>query len=149
MSPNSFDEQELLKEILALTFYEVTHATESEMADMHMQPQQCHNNVAACIALDPSGSSRTVAGWWKRGDVFLFHSVVLSQSRLLCVTPIADRTPLDFAPDPLIEWHDINGSKVARRLGKKVPYIVRLHPEDTIQAARDARQALIGNADPE
>lgn len=146
MAPESCEEQALLEDIQALTFYQVARTPDADMANGHMQPQQCHNNAAAWAARDPSGNSRVVAGWWRRDDLFLFHSVVLSHSRLCCVTPDDHPSPLDFAPDPLIEWQEVNGRKVARRLGKAVPYVVRTHPQHTIRAAAKARQAM-GDAD--
>lgn len=141
--PEAPDEQALLEEILALRFYEVTVVPDGDMAELPMQPQQCHNNAAAFAALDPSGHSRPVAGWLRRGDLFLFHSVVLSQSRLICVTPHEHALPLEFAPDPAIEWHDTKGWKVARRRGRAVPYVVRANPNDTIQRARKAKKVLL------
>ena len=146
--PEAPDEQALLEEILALRFYEVTVVPDGDMAELPMQPQQCHNNAAAFAALDPSGQSRPVAGWLRRGDLFLFHSVVLSQSRLICVTPHEHALPLEFAPDPEIEWHDAKEWKVARRRGRTVPYVVRANPQDTIQRARKAKKVLLeGNND--
>lgn len=145
--PEAPDEQALLEEILTLRFYEVTVVPDGDMAELPMQPQQCHNNAAAFAALDPSGQSRPVAGWLRRGDLFLFHSVVLSQSRLICVTPHEHTLPLEFAPDAAIEWHDADEWKVARRRGRAVPYVVRADPQDTIQRARNARRALLEGTD--
>lgn len=142
LEPASSEEQELVSEISALTFYQVARVSEERMAEMRMLPQTCHNNAAAYAALDRSNNSKPVSGWWRRGDVFLFHSVVLSQSRLQCVTPNGLSGMLEFAPDPAIEWVDINGMKVARRNGQRVPYLVRVHPEETMAAAREALAAL-------
>ncbi len=145
--PEAPDEQALLEEILALRFYEVTVVPDADIAELPMQPQQCHNNAAAFAALDPSGQSRPVAGWLRRGDLFLFHSVVLSQSRLICVTPHEHALPLEFAPDPEIEWHDAKEWKVARRRGRMVPYVVRADPQDIIARAGKAKRALLDGSD--
>lgn len=148
MAPPSHDEQQLLAEILALPFYEVSRVPDGEMADRDMQPHLCHNNAAIYAALDSLGNSRPVSGWWKRGDLFLFHSVVLSESTLRCVTPDDYPAPLEFAPDIAIEWLDVNGIRVAHRHGKKVPYVVRADPEGTIAAAGEALDALLAGTNP-
>ena len=144
MAPASAAEDRLREEILSFTFYHVNRLSEADMTQAHMQPQQCHNNAAAYAAQDASGGSRAVSGWWKRDGIFLFHSVVLAQSRLFCVTPHPSSPSLEFAPDPRIEWHDSGSKRVARRNGQDVPDIVRLHPAETREAARKARDLLLG-----
>jgi len=148
MVPASSEERDLLEKIRALTFYQVPRAPQDRLADIQMHPQRCHDNAAQWAKADASNGSRLVSGWWRRGDIFLFHSVVLTQSRLVCVTPHAYPSPLEFAPDPEIEWLDIRGVRSPRRRGQKIPYLVRAHPEDFITAAREARQALLDGADP-
>ncbi|MGK2912175.1 MAG: hypothetical protein ACSLE1_20615 [Sphingobium sp.] len=143
MVPASPEEHALLDELLSLNFYEVMRAPTREMADMQMRPQQCHNNAMLWASLDPSGNSKPVSGWWRRGDLFLFHSVVLSQSVLHCVTPHDFPAPIEFAPDADIHWQEIGAKMVADRRGMKVPYLVRGHPEETIASARTARLALL------
>ncbi|RVT40195.1 hypothetical protein [Sphingobium algorifonticola] len=145
--PETPEEQLLVEEILALRFYDVSSVPDAEMAAQRMQPQQCHNNAAAFAARDPSGQSRPVAGWLRRGGLFLFHSVVLSQSRLRCVTPHDHALPLAFAPDPEIEWLDVDDRKIARRRGSAVPYVVRVDPQAIIARARKAKQALLDGSE--
>lgn len=144
MIPSSPEEYALLDEVLSLKFYEVMRAPAHELADMQMRPQQCHNNAMLWASLDHTGNSKPVSGWWRRGDFFLFHSVILSRSVLRCVTPHDVPAPIEFAPDACIHWQEIGGKMMPDRCGMKVPYLVRSHPEETIAAARTARSALLG-----
>lgn len=147
MAPASAVEDRLLAEILSFTFYDVDRLPDADMAQAQMQAQQCHNNAFAYAAQDPSGESKAVSGWWKRDGIFLLHSVVLTHSRLVCVTPHPSSPAMEFAPDPRIEWEYVGGQRVARRDGTNVPDVVRLHPAETMAAARRARDLLLSETE--
>lgn len=149
MMPASPDEDRLNDTIRALTFYKVPRAPDAQLTYMRMEPQQCHLNASAYARLDPTGESRHISGWWKRGGIFFFHSVVLSQTKLCCVTPHYDRSPLEFAPDFDITWTETEGVMNASRQGAKVPFLVRDFPEVIIAEATAARDALLAGAPPQ
>jgi hypothetical protein len=148
MAPTSADENALNDEIRALDFYEIRRVPDEQMAYMRMEAQRCHQNAAAYAKLDPSGESRQVSGWWKRGSIFYFHSVVLSRTKLHCITPHRDRAALQFAPDFDILWLEADGLMNADRRGSKPPYLVRDSPEKVIAQATEAHDALMKGADP-
>lgn len=144
MMPGSEAEHALRSDILSLTFYDVERLPSEALAQIGMRPQQCHNNVVTFAAEDPAGEAKVVSGWWRRGDVFVLHSVIMAQGRLYCVTPHADPEPLVFAPDSAISWAT-NGK--ALRKGDSFPAIVRTHPDAVIATAKAARDALLAGAD--
>lgn len=150
MVPTSLEEERLNEEIRALTFYSCSRFPREQLRYMRMEPQQCHLNAAAYARLDPNGTSFHQGGWWKRGGIFYFHSVVLTQDgKLLCVTPHPDPSELAFAPDAAIEWTEvINGAKHPRRHGLHVPTLVRDFPEKVIAQATEARDKILAGADP-
>ncbi len=148
MKPTSPEEDAIKAEIRALTFNKILRAPDHELAYMRMQPQQCHQNAAAYAKLDPSGTSRHISGWWQRGDIFYFHSVVQVATGLHCITPFRDRDPLQFAPDPEITWLEADGVMNAERRGAKVPILVREFPERVIEEASTMLEALKKGADP-
>jgi hypothetical protein len=148
MAPSSPEEDHLNDKIRALRFYDISRVAAEQLRFMEMEPQQCHQNAAAYVKLDPSGASRHVWGWWKRGGIFYLHSVVRAQGKLLCVTPNEDNDPLKFAPDDEIEWREEEGVMTPLRMGRKVPYLVRDFPEEVISAANEARDELLAGADP-
>lgn len=149
MEPESPAEIQLNEEIRALPFYSIQRASGHELAYMRMLPQQCHQNAGVYVRLDPTKESRHVSGWWKRGGIFYFHSVILSHTKLRCITPHADNSPLEFAPDFDIVWHEKNGVMNSDRRGQKVPFLVRDFPEAVIAAATAAHSALLAGADPQ
>ncbi|WP_230188172.1 hypothetical protein [Sphingobium sp. CECT 9361] len=144
MVPASLAENSLQDDIRSLTFYSVARLPQETLEQMSMLPQQCHNNVHTYAKADPTGESKVVPGWWKRGDVFVLHSVVLSRDLLHCVTPHADGEPILFAPDPAIAWADADQ---VLRDGQSFPTIVRNEPEAVIAKAKKARDALLAGAD--
>lgn len=148
MAPATPEEDALNDEIRALEFYEIHRIPDAQLSYMRMEPQRCHQNAGAYAKLDPSGESRHVAGWWKRGGIFYFHSVVLSQTKLHCVTPHRDRLPLTFAPDFDIAWSEVAGFMKSDRRGADVPFLVRDFPDKVIAEANEARGALLAGADP-
>ncbi|WP_200901811.1 hypothetical protein [Pannonibacter phragmitetus] len=148
MVPESEAEARLNDEIRAMTFYSISRQPDHVLDYMRMKPQQCHHNAASCARLDPSGESKHVSGWWKRGGIFFFHSVILSQTKLHCITPHHDNAKLEFAPDFDIIWHEKNGVMTSESKGQDVPYLVRDYPEAIIKAATEARDALLAGADP-
>ncbi len=148
MAPTSPEEGALNDEIRALDFYEIHRVPDAQLAYMKMEPQRCHQNAGTYVKLDPSGESRHVSGWWKQNGVFYFHSVVLSQTKLHCVTPHADRSALTFAPDFDIVWREKDGLMNSDRVGAEVPYLVRDFPDKVITEATEARDALLAGTDP-
>ncbi|WP_010161907.1 hypothetical protein [Sphingomonas sp. PAMC 26617] len=148
MTPSLPEEDALNDEIRNLRFYRVNRAPPDQLAYMRMEPQQCHQNAGAYVRLDPSGESRHVSGWWKRGAIFFFHSVILTQTKLFCVTPHHDSSPLEFAPDFEIAWIEADGVMNSNRRGKPVPFLVRDFPEQVIREATAARESLVAGADP-
>ena len=148
MAPTSPDEERLNDEIRTLDFYSISRAPDEQLAYGRMKPQQCHQNAGSYARLDPSGRSRHVSGWWKRGEIFYFHSVVFVQGRLFCVTPNPDRAPLKFAPDYDIKWHEAEGKMDSLRRGREVPYLVRDFPDKVIAGATAAHDELMSGADP-
>lgn len=148
MAPTSHDEDALNDEIRALDFYQIHRAPDAQLTYMKMEPQRCHQNAGAYVKLDPSGESRHVSGWWKRNGIFYFHSVVLSQTKLHCITPHGDHSALTFAPDFDIVWREVDGSMNSDRRGAEVPYLVRDFPDKVIAEATEARDALLAGADP-
>jgi hypothetical protein len=148
MAPISPEEDALNDEIRALDFYEIHRVPDAQLAYMKMEPQRCHQNAGTYVKLDPSGESRLVSGWWKRNGVFYFHSVVLSQTKLHCITPHADRSALTFAPDFDIVWREKDGLMNSDRVGAEVPYLVRDFPDKVITEATETRDALLAGADP-
>lgn len=148
MAPTSPEETALSDEIYALEFYQIHRVPDAQLAYMKMEPQRCHQNAGAYVKLDPSGESRHVSGWWKRNGIFYFHSVVLSQTKLHCITPHADRSALTFAPDFDIVWREVDGLMNSDRRGTEVPYLVRDFPDKVIAEATEARDALLAGADP-
>jgi len=148
MMPTSPAEDALNDEIRALNFYSIERLPADQLAYMKMQPQQCHQNAGVYARLDPTGESRHVSGWWKRGGILFFHSVVLTQTKLRCITPYPDPSPLEFAPDSHIEWREENGVMNATRQDHKVPFLIRDFPDRIIRDATAARDALAAGADP-
>lgn len=148
MAPATPEEDALNDEIRALDFYEIHRVPDAQLAYMKMEPQRCHQNAGAYVKLDPSGESGHVAGWWKRNGIFYFHSVVLSQTKLHCITPHRDRAPLTFAPDFDIKWREEGGFMKSDRNGAEVPYLVRDFPDKVIAEATEARDALLAGAAP-
>ncbi|MBY5436497.1 hypothetical protein [Rhizobium leguminosarum] len=148
MAPTSPEEDALNDEIRALKFYEFNRVPDKQLAYMKMEAQRCHQNAAAYAKLDPSGESRQISGWWKRNGIFYFHSVILSQTKLHCITPHKDSAPLKFAPDFEIVWVETDGVVNADRRGAKLPYLVRDFPDKVIAEATEARDALLKGADP-
>lgn len=148
MAPSWPEEAQLNSEILALAFQSVPRFPDSALDYMRMEPQQCHQNASAYVRLDPTGTSRHIAGWWKRDGICYFHSVVSGPQGLCCVTPHSDRSPLQFAPDPEISWVNVGGVITARRRGQRVPQLVRARPRAVIAEAAAAHAALISGAHP-
>lgn len=148
MAPTSPDEDRLNDVIRALTFYKIQRVPDDRLAYMRMEPQQCHLNASAYVRLDTTGESQHVSGWWKRGGIFFFHSVILTQTKLFCITPHHDPSPLQFAPDFDIKWSEANGVMNASRKGKKIPFLVRDFPDKVITEATAARDALLAGRDP-
>lgn len=148
VAPTSPAEEALNGEIRGMRFYSIRRAPDDQIAYMRMKPQQCHQNAASYARLDPSGESRHVSGWWKRGGIFYFHSVILSRTRLSCITPHRDGSAVQFAPDFDIAWKVSGEVMNASRRGEKVPYLVRDFPDRVIEEAEAARNALLGGADP-
>lgn len=149
MVPTSPEEDRLNNEIRALQFYSISRFPPDQLAYMRMEPQRCHLNAAAYAKLDPSGESQHVGGWWKRRGIFYFHSVILSQTKLRCVTPHHDNANLEFAPDFDIEWSAIiDGARHPRRRGVEVPTLVRDFPEEVIAQATEARDKILAGVDP-
>ena len=145
MIPISAAENALDDDIRLLTFYTVARLPRDMLTEAGMQLQQCHNNAFIFAATDPTGNTKAVSGWWKRGDVFVFHSVVIARGTLQCVTPHIDPNPITFAPDTEIEWARDGG---VLRKGKPFPAIVRTYPAAVIASATAARDALLAGADP-
>lgn len=148
MEPTSPEEDRLNDEIRALNFYSISRAPHDMIAYMRMVPQQCHQNAGVYARLDPSGESKHISGWWKRNGIFYFHSVILNQGKMHCITPHSDRLPLEFAPDFEIAWTEADGKMNATRRGQLVPFLVRDFPEKVIAEATAARDALVAGADP-
>lgn len=148
MAPASPEEDALNDEIRALDFYDIGRVPDTQLRFMKMEPQRCHQNAAAYEKLDPSGESRHISGWWKRNGIFYLHSVILSQTKLHCITPHPDPARLMFAPDYEIVWVEADGVMNANRRGAKLPYLVRDFPEKVIADATEARDALLKGADP-
>jgi hypothetical protein len=148
MVPTSPEEDALNDEIRALEFYEFDRVPDAQLRYMKMEPQRCHQNAAAYTKLDPSGESRHISGWWKRNGIFYLHSVILTQTKLHCITPHPDPDRLKFAPDYDIVWVEADGVMNANRRGAKLPYLVRDFPADVIAEATEARDALLKGADP-
>lgn len=148
MAPASPEEATLSDEIYALDFYQIHRVPDAQLVYMKMEPQRCHQNAGAYVKLDPSGESRHLSGWWKRNGIFYFHSVVLSQTTLHCITPHGDRSALAFAPDFDIVWREVDGLINSSRRGAEVPYLVRDFPDKVIAEATEARDALLAGADP-
>ena len=148
MAPTSPGEDALNDGIRALDFYQIHRVPDGQLAYMKMEPQRCHQNAGAYVKLDPSGESRHVSGWWKRNGIFYFHSVVLSQTKLHCITPHADRSALTFAPDFDIVWHEKGGLMNSDRRGAEVPYLICDFPDKVIAEATEARDGLLAGADP-
>ncbi|HEX7855024.1 MAG TPA: hypothetical protein VF503_15145 [Sphingobium sp.] len=148
MAPATPEEAALNDEIRALDFYEIHRVPDAQLDYMRMEPQRCHQNAGVYAKLDPSGESRHVSGWWKRGGIFYFHSVVLARTKLHCVTPHRDRMPLTFAPDFEIVWREEGGFMKSDRRGCEVPYLVRDFPEKVIAEATAARDGLLAGTDP-
>lgn len=148
MVPASPAEARLNEEIREMQFYSISRVPADVLAYMRMEPQRCHLNAAAYERLDPSGDSRHVGGWWKRRGIFYFHSVILTQTRLRCVTPHADRSKLEFAPDFDILWSEIGGARRPRRHGDEPPVMVRDFPEAVIAQATEARDRIMAGAHP-
>jgi hypothetical protein len=70
---------------------------------MRMKPQECHQNCFSYVRLDPEKKSRVVSGWWVRGDVYSFHSVVERDGRMICITPyVIEECQVEFIPDDKI-----------------------------------------------
>jgi len=74
--------------------------------------------------------------------------VILTQTKLFCVTPHHDRSPLEFAPDADIVWVEADGVMNSNRRGKPVPFLVRDFPDWVIQEVAAARESLLADADP-
>lgn len=148
MEPTCPEEDALNDEIRALKFYEFDRVPDAQLRYMKMEPQRCHQNAAAYEKLDPTGESRHISGWWKRNGIFYLHSVILSQTKLHCITPHPDPARLTFAPDFDIVWVEADGVMEANRRGAKLPYLVRDFPADVIEEATAARDALLKGADP-
>lgn len=144
----SAEEANLLDTIEALDFYKVERAPDDVLAYCRMKPQQCHVNAGEYARLDPRQQTRHISGWWKRGDIFYFHSVILTETRLFCVTPHPDKRPLTFAPDYDIVWRERDDRHVADRLGVDPPYLVRRDPEQVIANAKTALAELDAGVDP-
>ncbi len=147
-APTSALEATLLPEIEALTFYEVERAPDDILVYCNMKPQQCHTNAGEYARLDPEQKTRHISGWWKRGDIFYFHSVVLIGTKLFCVTPHRDKRPLSFAPDYDVHWRTLEDRHVSERRGVDPPYLVRRDPDVVIASAAMLLAELDAGADP-
>jgi len=148
MVPPSASEARLLAEIEEMDFYKVQRASDHVLTYGNMKPQQCHTNAGEYARLDPEKETQHVSGWWKRGDIFYFHSVVLRQTKLFCVTPHADGSALEFAPDFDITWHDAGDRWRSARGGGEVPYLVRRDPLEVIDICTSALAQLDAGVDP-
>lgn len=148
MAPATEAEERLNGEIRALDFYNIDRAPKDIIAYMKMKPQQCHQNAGVYARLDPTKQTRHVSGWWKRGGIFYFHSVILADGKLICITPHPDPAQLQFAPDEEIKWHEADGKMDSTRRGAEVPFLVRDFPDKIIAAAAKARDELLSGADP-
>jgi hypothetical protein len=147
-APVSAEETSLLSAIEQLCFSDIPRASARTLIEMQARPAHCHANAKSFEETDPTGRSRRVAGWWRRGEVFYFHSVVLSQDRLICVTPHPDAAPLRFAPDSDISWIIEAGYQKATRWGRKVPGAVRRDPAKVIAGCQAALRRLNAGDDP-
>lgn len=147
-SPPSKEEAQLLKAVEALPFRTVERLPDDQLAYMRMEPQQCHANAAAYARLDPTRRSRQVSGWWRRGPMLFFHSVVETQGQLACITPSAGPRLLEFAEDPEIAWHAQGEVMQATRGGLPVPYVLREDPERVLRVVSEMKSALASGADP-
>jgi hypothetical protein len=72
--------------------------------------------------------------------------VVLSHTKLVCVTPHPDRAPLQYGPDFAITWETFPDRKRAWRHGQEVP--VRRDPAEVIGMCAAALEVLDASADP-
>jgi hypothetical protein len=116
-----------------------------------MKPQQCHQNVAAYVRLDPDKSSSHQVGWWQQGDQFVLHSVACIKGQYICLTPQQSGVPdnFPFLVDPKITQSD-EGEGVIRFLrdGIAFPHVVRGNPERIMRVASLGLERISLGVDP-
>lgn len=148
LEPPTAAEADLFAVVSALPLLRIPRGSPEMLAYCRMEAQQCHLNASAYARLDPTKRSKMVSGWWKRGDDFVFHSVIHNGDTYACVTPF-DENELHFAPDEAITWDELgDGRRIARRDGAELPYGLRADPAKTMAQAELVRTRLLSGMNP-
>lgn len=127
-APSYEGEAVLAARLSSLEFKPTQRLSRSTLSYMRMEPQKCHENAHAYTLLDPKKEARSIQGWWRIGDLLVFHSVVTSDGRVACITPhFTNDESILFAPDPDIVAERMEGG-VRHRFsdGSDIPVSVRL-----------------------
>lgn len=141
--PPSEWETQIIGELHAMQGYRIARLPETDLAELELQPNKCHENARWCEKNDPKGKTKAVAGWWLQGMEFVLHSVVFHDGDYCCVTPSSlGDSEIIFYPDPLIEWAEEEGRLAAIRNGQLVGLGVRRFPAFTIAQHELVRMRL-------
>jgi hypothetical protein len=150
LTPPTEEEAAIVRALDALPRGTIRRASPAELAYMRMKRQECHQNCFSYAQLDPEKKARVVSGWWVRGDVYTFHSVVERDGGMTCITPyMLEEREVEFISDSEIVWNeDADGRKWASRDGKRVPHAVRRDPERTIAESQWVKARLLSGMSP-
>lgn len=141
--PPSEWEAQIVRELHDMQGYAIPRLPDAELQELELQPNACHANALWCERNDVRGGTKAVTGWWLQGMEFILHSVVHYGGDYCCVTPSRrGDSELLFYPDPLIEWVDGDGTRVAMRNGQAIGLGVRRFPAFTIAQRELVRMRL-------
>lgn len=150
-APPTAHEAAIAAELQGLTASIARRESAARLAWANMKPQQCHQNVAAYVRLDPDKSSSHQVGWWQQGDQFVLHSVARIKGQYICLTPQQSGVPdnFPFLVDPKITQSD-EGEGVIRFLrdGIAFPHVVRGNPERIMRVASLGLERISLGIDP-
>ena len=120
-----------------------------ELSWMRMPMSACHANVRWYVEHDPSKKARAVTGWWVQWPDFVLHSVIETDGRLICITPMPfEEIEFPFIPDPKISWIADGEVYSAVRNGCVIGPGIRTFPAFTMARNAIVRERLLAGGDP-
>lgn len=151
LHPATDDEAMIVSEIKKLPVHQVFRCDDDVIQRMRMKPKECHQNCVSYADLDPEKKSKVVTGWMVHPRIYMLHSVIERDGKLVCITPVlfGDVNPFQFIPDSelKITVTDDNRRRFTRS-GIEVTYGVRQDPDFVIKINTFVKERLLAGASP-
>ena len=148
--PLSDWEKAMIALISQLPVVMVMRASDEELKQMRMQPQECHTNAQFMEENSPDRRVRQILGWWIIQDRYVLHSVIQQDDTMICVTPspYSTETPFQFIPDDEIKARREGNQCVFYRNEQLIGVGLRSDPETLLREGAILRKQLESGINP-